>query len=106
METMRNHMAVDWKLLSYAMFISVIIVWISAVIVSVLFIQPSLDMWRGLPQILSGNVSYTFVESSLPNIPLWVLLIVSLLLWCGLTIFFYVIMKSWKKMKKEKKTTE
>jgi hypothetical protein len=99
-------MTVDWKLLSYAMFISVIIVWISAVIVSVLFIQPSLDMWRDLPQILSGNVSYTFAESSLPNIPLWFLLIVSLLLWCSLTIFFYVIMKALKKMKKEKKTTD
>jgi preprotein translocase subunit SecG len=106
METMRNRMAVDWKILSYAMFISMIIVWISAGIVSVLFIQPSLDLWRDLPQILSGNVSYTFVESSLPNIPLWVLLIVSLLLWCGLTIFFYIIMKALKKMKKEKKTTD
>ena len=97
-------MNVEWKFLSYSMFISVIIIWISAVLVSVFFIQPLLDMWSGLPQILSGNVSCTFVESSLPSIPLWVLLLVSLLLWCGLTIFFYVIMKSLKK--KEKKTTD
>jgi preprotein translocase subunit SecG len=92
-------MNVDWKLLSYAMFISVIIIWISALIVSIIFIQPLLDMWRDLPQILSGNVSYTFVGSKLPSIPLWVLFIVSLLLWCVLTVFLYVIMKSLKKPK-------
>jgi len=95
-------MNVDWKLLSYAMFISVIIIWVSALIISVMFIQPLLDMWRDLPQILSGNASYTFVESSLPSIPLWNLLIVSLLFWGVLTVFFYVIMKSLKKMRNEK----
>jgi hypothetical protein len=95
-------MRVDWRILSYAMFVSLIIIWIFALIVSILLIQPLLDMWKCLPQILSGNISYTFTGSKYPSIPLWVLLIVSLFLWCVLTIIFYGIMKSLKKNEKER----
>lgn len=83
------------------MFVSVIIIWIFALIVSVLFIQPSLDSWGCLPQILSGNASYTFISSKLPNIALWGLLVIALLLWSVLTVFLYVIIKFLEKMKKK-----
>jgi len=98
-------MNVDWKLLSYAMVFSLVIIWICALIVSVLFIQPLLDMWRCLPQILanmSENHSTTFAVSRFPSIPLWILLIISLLLWCVLTVSSYIIMNYLKKMKKKK----
>ncbi|HIG99924.1 MAG TPA: hypothetical protein HA258_05025 [Thermoplasmata archaeon] len=95
-------MKIDWKLLSYAMFISVIIIWVCASIVSVFFIQPLLDMLRNLPIILSGNASCTFTGSKLPNIPLWILLVISLLLWSVLTGLSYVIMKALKKTKTER----
>jgi hypothetical protein len=98
-------MNVDWKLLSYAMVVSVIIIWICTLIVSVLFIQPLLDSWRCLPQILSGNTSYTFAVSKVPSIPLWVLLVVSLLLWAVLTVVSYVIMSSLKKNKEGENTS-
>jgi len=99
-------MNVDWKLLSYAMVFSLVIIWICALIVSVLFIQPLLDMWRCLPQILanmSENHSTTFAVSRFPSIPLWILLIISLLLWCVLTVFSYIIMDYLKKKMKKKK---
>jgi hypothetical protein len=101
-------MNVDWKLLSYAMVFSVVIIWICALIVSVLFIQPLLDMWKCFPQILSNveNHSITFAVSNLPTIPLWVLLILSLLLWGVLTGCSYVIMKALKQNKKEKSISE
>jgi len=100
-------MNLDWKLLSYAMLISVVIVWVLALIVSILFIQPLLDSWRCLPQIISDleNHSITFAVPKLPTIPLWVLLVVSLLLWGVMTIISYVIMKSLKKNKKEENTS-
>jgi hypothetical protein len=94
-------MNVDWKLLSYAMIVSVGIIWVCAFIVSVLFIQPLLDMWRDLPQILSGieNHSLTIAVSNQPTIPLWILLILSLFLWIVLTVILYIIMNSLKKRK-------
>ncbi|HWR63896.1 MAG TPA: hypothetical protein VN365_05795 [Candidatus Thermoplasmatota archaeon] len=98
-------MTVDWKLLSLAMIVSVVIIWVCALVVSVFFIQPLLDMWRCLPQILanmSENHSTTFAVSRFPSIPLWILLIISLLLWCVLTVSFYIIMNYLKKMKKKK----
>jgi RsiW-degrading membrane proteinase PrsW (M82 family) len=98
-------MNLDWKLLSYAMLISVIIIWVCALIVSVLFIQPLLDMWRCLPQIISGNASYTFIGSKYPSIPLWILLVVSLFLWGVLTVFSYIIMNYLRKNKKEENTS-
>jgi hypothetical protein len=97
-------MTVDWKLLSYAMIASVVVIWVCALIVSILFIQPLLDMWRCLPQILtnmSENHSTTFAVSKFPSIPLWILLVVSLLLWVMMTIISYSIMNSLKIIKKE-----
>lgn len=92
-------MKIEWKLLSYAMFLSVIVTWISSLIVSILVIQPLLDIWRYLPEILSGDVSVTIAEAkySVPVIPLYVLLLLSLFFWCFLTLVFYVLMKSLKK---------
>jgi hypothetical protein len=95
-------MPVDWKLLSYAMIVSVGIIWICTLIISVLFIQPLLDMWGSLPEILSDmeeNHSTTIAVSTLPSIPLWILLIVALLLWAILTVISYAIMKYCKKEK-------
>jgi hypothetical protein len=101
-------MIVDWKLLSLAMIVSVVVIWVCALVVSVLFIQPLLDMWRCLPQILanmSENHSTTFAVSRFPSIPLWILLIISLLLWCVLTVFSYIIMNYLKKNEKEESTS-
>jgi hypothetical protein len=99
-------MNIDWKHLSYAMFVSFIVIWVCALIVSVLFIQPLLDTWKCFPQILSGieNHSVTIAVSNQPTIPLWVLLILALLLWSVLTVISYVIMNSLKKKKKLKAT--
>jgi len=100
-------MTVDWKLLSYAMIVSVGIIWVCAFIVSVLFIQPLLDMWDRLPQILSDmatNHSTTITVSTLPSIPLWILLVAALLLWGILTLISYMIMKHFKKNEKEECT--
>lgn len=99
-------MVADWKLLSYAMIVSVGIIWVCALIVSVLFIQPLLDMWKSLPQILSGleNHSTTIAVSGLPSIPLWVLLVVSLLLWGVMTIIFYEVMIYLGKNKKRERS--
>lgn len=97
-------MTVNWKLLSYAMIVSVVIIWLCALVVSVLFIQPLLDMWRCLPKFLSNtsqNHSTTIAVSKLPSIPLWVLLVVSLLLWITFTLIVYAVMNYWKKNKKE-----
>lgn len=106
METHYDHMELDWKLLTYAMIVSVGIIWVCALIVSILFIQPVLDMWNSLPEILSDmaeNHSTTIAVSTLPSIPLWILLIVALLLWAMLTVVSYTILK-YCKNKKEKDT--
>ncbi|MBN2599019.1 MAG: hypothetical protein JXA75_00655 [Candidatus Thermoplasmatota archaeon] len=94
-------MTIDWKILSYAMIISSAIVWTCSVVVSLLFIQPLLDMWSSLPDILSGNTSYTYAESSLPSIPLWILLLSSLFLWIVSTFFLYGVINILKKRRKE-----
>jgi hypothetical protein len=95
-------MKIDWKLLSYSMFASGILVWICALIVSVLFIQPLLDSWRCLPLILSGNTSTTIAVSKFPVIPLWSLLLIALVLWGCLTIGFYMLLLYLKGKKKRK----
>ena len=59
-----------------------------------------LEMWRGLPQILADmaeNHSTTIAVSTLPSIPLWILLVVAFLLWIVLTIISYAIMNVFKK---------
>lgn len=109
MVTLLTYMNIDWKLLSYAMTISVGIIWICALIVSVLFIQPLLDMWDSLPQILSDmatNHSTTIAVSTLPSIPLWILLVVAFLLWTILTIISYASMNYFKKNKKAAHTSK
>ncbi len=94
-------MNIDWKLLSYAMFISAIVAWISALILSIVVIQPLLDIWKHTPQYFLGNVSVTIAQgkSCWPIIPMWVLLLLLLLFWCSLTFVLYVIMRSFKKHK-------
>ncbi|MFA5102087.1 MAG: hypothetical protein WC525_02945 [Candidatus Thermoplasmatota archaeon] len=94
-------MPVDWKMLSYAMVISSAIIWTCSVVISLLFIQPLLDMWSSLPDILSGNTSYTYAGSSLPSIPLWILLLSFLFLWIVSTFFLYGVMNILKKRREE-----
>jgi hypothetical protein len=99
-------MKIEWKLLSLSMFASGIFIWICALIVSVLFIQPLLDSWRCLPLIISENTSVTFTGSKLPTIPLWALLLIALGLWGSLTVCSYTFIPYLNRNKKEEKASE
>ena len=96
-------MKIDWKFLSYSMLASGFIIWICALIVSVVFIQPLLDSWRCIPSIVSGNTSTTIVISKLPVVPLWGLLLIALVFWCSLTVGSYVLLRYLNRNKKEEK---
>jgi hypothetical protein len=93
-------MKIDWKFLSYSMLVSGFIIWVCALFVSVVFIQPLLDSWRCIPSIVSGNTSTTIAISKLPVVPLWGLLLIALMFWCSLTVGSYELLKYLNRNKK------
>jgi len=103
-EKNKHSMNIDWKTLSLSMIISFVVIWISSLIIAIIVIQPYHDIWSHITQYPPGSITIAEAENSfnLPNLPLWMLLIISLFIFIILTLILYKLIRYL--IKREKKS--
>jgi len=100
-------MNIDWKTLSLSMIISFVVIWISSLIIAITVIQPYFDIWSHITQYPPGSITIAEAKNSfnLPNLPLWMLLIISLFIFIILTLILYKLIRYLAKREKKSEQT-